>query len=230
MTDAPKSTKKNTNVIVVVVAAVLGAVLFTVLTNGGDKKATTVTTTTAPGSEPAETPGATPGVEPGETQIVTLTGDVLPNLVDGPDTAVGKTPAKLNGYKFEGQPITLDPLDGKAKIVMFVAHWCPHCQREVPRVTAWQAEGKLPTDVEYFTVSTGVVDSRPNYPPSAWLAKEKWPFPVMADDKSNTASKAYGLSSFPFFVALRADGTVAARMSGEQELDGFLAFVAKAKA
>ena len=25
--------------------------------------------------------------------------------------------------------ITIDPADGTPKVIMFVAHWCPHCQK-----------------------------------------------------------------------------------------------------
>ena len=34
---------------------------------------------------------------------------------------------------FDGDDITIGADDGTAKVILFVAHWCPHCQAEVPR-------------------------------------------------------------------------------------------------
>jgi hypothetical protein len=56
--------------------------------------------------------------------------------------------------------------------------------------------------------------SRPNYPPSEWLADEGWSSPVMAD-AGNQAADAYGLSAYPFWVAVGADGRVIHRATGE---------------
>jgi predicted DsbA family dithiol-disulfide isomerase len=39
----------------------------------------------------------------------------------------------------------------------------------------------------------------------------------MVDDKDGSASKAYGLSGFPYFVLLDGDGRVKLRHSGEIE-------------
>ena len=98
---------------------------------------------------------------------------------------------------------------------MFVAHWCPHCRREVPAVTEWVKAGHQPDDVKLYAVSTATSPDRPNYPPSSWLEDEGWPGPVLADDESGSAASAYALPGFPYFVAIDADGNVAARMSGE---------------
>ena len=43
----------------------------------------------------------------------------------------------------------------------------------------------------------------------------KWPFPVLADSTQFTAATAYGLSAYPYFVLVNADGKVAARATGE---------------
>ena len=32
------------------------------------------------------------------------------------------------------EPVTIDPADGTVRLIGFFAHWCPHCQREVPRI------------------------------------------------------------------------------------------------
>ena len=55
----------------------------------------------------------------------------------------------------------------------------------------------------------------PNYPPSAWLERENWPFPVMVDSAGGTAAQAYGLPSYPYFVFTDAQGAVVGRAVGE---------------
>ena len=71
---------------------------------------------------------------------------------------------------------------------------------------------------------------RPNYPPSAWLAREGFTIPTLADDAKSSAASAYGLTSFPYFVAMDAKGNVVARVSGELTEAQFDDLVAKAKA
>jgi thiol-disulfide isomerase/thioredoxin len=115
---------------------------------------------------------------------------------------------------FDGTPVEIAP-DGTAKLVVFLAHWCPHCQAEVPRLVDWMAGGGVPEGVEVVAVATATSPSRDNYPPSAWLEREGWPSPVLVDSATYDAATAYGLPSFPYFVALDADGNVTARASGE---------------
>jgi cytochrome c biogenesis protein CcmG, thiol:disulfide interchange protein DsbE len=157
-----------------------------------------------------------------ETNTVTWTGEQLPPEPDSAgvqDLAIGKVPPTLSGFEFDGTPLTIDPADGKAKMVVFVAHWCPHCQREVPRIVQWNASGKTPAGLEVYGVATGTDPAAPNYPPSSWLQRENWPFPTMADGPgprpNYDAATAYGLSSYPYIVIVGADGTVKARHSGE---------------
>jgi hypothetical protein len=69
--------------------------------------------------------------------------------------------------------------------------------------------------IDVAAVATGTSPDAPNYPPSAWLAREHWPFDVMVDSKQSTAATAYGLPAYPFFVFLDADGKVLARATGE---------------
>jgi thiol-disulfide isomerase/thioredoxin len=129
----------------------------------------------------------------------------------------------LTGTSLEGQPVTIDPgSTGNPTAIWFIAHWCPHCQAEVPRIVSLEDAGSLPTDVDIFAVSTGVDPSAPNYPPSAWLEDVGWPFPDMADDDAGTAGVAYGLGSFPYLVLIDADGNVVARHAGELGEDGIV--------
>jgi len=57
-----------------------------------------------------------------------------------------------------------------------------------------------------------------------------WPFAVMADSKTFTAADAYGLSAYPYFVAVSADGKVAGRATGELPPDQIKADITALKA
>jgi cytochrome c biogenesis protein CcmG/thiol:disulfide interchange protein DsbE len=143
--------------------------------------------------------------------------------------AVGATAPILRGSSFDGTAVRIEPGDGTRKIILFVAHWCPHCQREAPLLVDFLAANPLPDDIELVAVSTGVDANAPNYPPQGWLAEEGWRAPVLADSADNDAAAAYGLTSYPYFVALRGDGSVVARVTGELTAEQFAALVAAAR-
>lgn len=157
--------------------------------------------------------------EPGEYQAVTVSGDALERLPDGDDPAIGVTAPALSGFGFDGTPVTVTPGDGRPTMVVFLAHWCPHCNREVPRLVEWNDAGDVPADLNIVGVSTGARSDAPNWPPSEWIADSDWPWPVMADTEDQTAAAAYGLPGYPYFVLLGADGTVLYRESGEVPID-----------
>lgn len=144
------------------------------------------------------------------------------------DPAVGSTIPTVTGTTFSGDDLTIGP-DGTAKVMLFVAHWCPHCQREIPRIKEHLDSNPLPDGVELLTVSTSVKPGAENYPPQDWLEAEEWSAPVVADDEANSIASTYGLSGFPFFVVVDADGKVVQRMSGELSTEQFDAAVAAAQ-
>ena len=164
-----------------------------------------------------------------QTQPVEITGTALdPLATSGRDSSVGKTAPQITGQSFDGTPVSIGN-DGKAKVVMFIAHWCPHCQREVPVITQWLARNGMPSDVSLYAVATATNSDRPNYPPSAWLAKAKWPVTTLADDDKYSAAATFGLSAYPFFVAIDPAGRVVARTTGELTTAQFQQLVAAAR-
>jgi thiol-disulfide isomerase/thioredoxin len=161
-----------------------------------------------------------------QTRPVEISGNPLPTFDPNanPDPGVGQQAPTLNGSTFDGTPVSITN-DGRPKVVMFIAHWCPHCQAEVPRITQWLKDNGMPSDVDLYAVATGTSADAPNYPPSRWLEKAGWPVTTMADDENSSAAKAYGLSAYPYFVALDASGRVVVRTSGELTMDQFEAVV-----
>jgi cytochrome c biogenesis protein CcmG, thiol:disulfide interchange protein DsbE len=154
-----------------------------------------------------------------ETAPVKVSGTRLPayDSSASSDPAVGKTVPTLAGSSVgDGGAVTIGPDtgDGEPQAIVFVAHWCPHCQAEVPRLVALAKQGVF-DGVKVSAVATSTDDRLDNYPPSAWLKNVDWPFPVLADSKTGTAGKAYGLTAFPYFVLVNPDGTVAGRATGE---------------
>lgn len=163
-----------------------------------------------------------------QVREVEVSGTPLPDHGDGDDPAVGTRSPVAAGSTFAGDPITIGN-EGEAQLVFFVAHWCPHCQREVPVITDWLEEQGAPEGVTLKAVSTGVNPSAPNYPPSEWLEREAWPIDTLVDDASSTVANAFGLTGYPFFVAIDAGGEVVARASGELEVESLEALVDAAR-
>lgn len=164
-----------------------------------------------------------------EARPVTVTGAALETLPreGGADPAVGKEIPDLEGLSFDGEPVSITK-DGKPKLVLFVAHWCPHCQKEIPRLADYLKE-KPVQGVDLYTVSTSAASNSPNYPPSAWLESEGWEVPTLADSDDKRAADAFGLSAFPFFVAVDGSGKVVARTSGELTTEQFADLLDRAR-
>jgi len=72
----------------------------------------------------------------------------------------------------------------------------------------------MPTGVDFISVHTASDEIRPNYPPNLWLKDEGWPVPLIVDDEAGTVSNAFGLSAFPFWVAVGGDGAILFRQAG----------------
>ena len=216
-------------VAIVVAAVVLGALAVTVLSNRGSKSAVTTTVTATTVASANGSPASTNALaaKPGETQPVVITGATLADLPEkGDDPAIGQPAPVISGRDFQGAPVVVTPGDGKPKLMLFVAHWCPHCQREVPLVVKWLKDGSIPPSIDVVAISTSFKSAQGN-PPSKWLAKEGWSNTIVVDDEKSTAALAYGLTGFPFFTLVDAEGNVVARASGELGLPDLQALLAK---
>jgi cytochrome c biogenesis protein CcmG, thiol:disulfide interchange protein DsbE len=194
-----------------VAVVVLGLIAF-LATRGG-------------GGDGGDNPAPDAAAEVGPVEV---TGAPLPELADpARDPAVGQPAPTVSGASFNGTPVSVG--GAGPEVVFFMAHWCPHCQKEVPLIVDWLDDKGMPDGVDLRAVSTGVNEVAPNYPPSSWLAEEDWPVRTLADDERSSAAAVFGLSGYPFFVAIDAEGRVAARASGELTVPQIEALVEAAR-
>lgn len=209
---------KNRNVIIIVgvIVLVLGLAGAALLLTGGDDESAGVLA-------PGETPRETFGENLEQSRPVVVTGDALPGLdtVVDVDPAIGAAMPVVEGAGFDGRPITIGgPTDGPTMYV-FLAHWCPHCNDEIPELIELKNRDGIPEGVNVVAISTGVDPSAPNYPPSDWLVDKSWPsqWPVLADSAESMSFVVNGGGGFPYLLIADADGTVIDRASGTKSAE-----------
>ncbi len=215
---------KNRTVIIVVgvIVLVLGLAGAAVLLTGGDDESSGVLA-------PGETPRETYGDDVEQNRPVQVTGDALVGLdtVVDVDPAVGQAMPVIEGAGFDGRPITVGgPTDGPTMYV-FLAHWCPHCNDEIPELIDLKNSDGIPEGMNVVAISTGVDDGAPNYPPSEWLVDKDWPsqWPVMADSVDSTSFVVNGGGGFPYLMIVDADGNVLDRASGTKSAEDLAAWI-----
>lgn len=163
------------------------------------------------------------GTDTQQTAFAEAIGTPLPPL-DFPDQALGATAPVVSAETLAGSRVQLGG-DDTARLYGFFAHWCPVCQDELPTTVSWLESNPLPDGVEIVAISTGVDPGAPNYPPSDWFEDEAWPADVLLDSEDQALAAAFGLTAFPFWVAVDADGLVVARMEGAIGTDELAALV-----
>lgn len=159
-----------------------------------------------------------------------ISGESLPLMAPGAggvdlgDTAAGLPAPEVTGKDYNGEPVSITN-DGQPKIIVFLAHWCPHCQAEVPRITARLGTGTETDGVAWYGIATASNSTRDNWSPAAWLADAGFPAPVIMDDLNSSVLDAYGITSFPGWAIVAADGTILARATGELPADAVDALI-----
>ena len=192
---------------------------------GTDPAGTDPAGTEAPVEGPVATvPPDLPDAREGGVGPVDVIGGPLPPLTDeASDPAIGQPAPVLVGLDLDGRPIRIDPAADGPTMLVFVAHWCPHCNDEIPKLNRMRADGRFPADLNIVAVSTAVSPDRPNWPPVDWLRDTmSWEYPAMLDGvdlerETFVAADAYGVTGFPFVVLVDGDGVVADRWSGERD-------------
>jgi cytochrome c biogenesis protein CcmG, thiol:disulfide interchange protein DsbE len=159
---------------------------------------------------------------------IVVEGAALPDFESTEDDpAIGQDVPLIEGTAPDGSPVTIDGT-GEPTVVAFLAHWCPHCQRELPLLVDLMDGGEL-DGVRMVAVLTGTSADRPNFPPVAWLEREGWTGDILLDDESSAAAQAAGLTSYPYLLFLDGDGKVVARTAGEVGRDDIVALADEAR-
>lgn len=192
-----------------------------------DDASADVTTTAVPEDVPP-----VPAAYGDEVRAVAVIGDALPEYAGSieNDPAVGMVAPGLIGEDYTGAQVVAAHGTDRPTLVVFLAHWCPHCNDEIPELNALRDAGRWPAGLDIVAVSTAIAPDRPNFPPSRWLVEKDWTYPVIADEldmgiESFTAATAYGVTGFPFMTLVGSDGTVLARWSGSAGADAIEALV-----
>tara|TARA_Y100000817_G_scaffold166018_1_gene129789 strand:+ start:186 stop:773 length:588 start_codon:yes stop_codon:yes gene_type:complete len=157
---------------------------------------------------------------------VSIVGGQLPQYNrSSQDTAVGAFAPIPTGTNLNGESITVTTRVGleekKATVIVFLAHWCSHCQREVPMIKKWLDRNGSPENINLFSVATHIDKNKPNFPPDDWLIREDWNVPVIFDNQNNSIAEHFGLPAFPYWVFLNDDGTINMRHSGSLSEEAF---------
>ncbi|MEX2627947.1 MAG: TlpA disulfide reductase family protein [Ilumatobacteraceae bacterium] len=211
---------------VLVLVVVVAVVAFLVTRDGdgdGDDAAPVATT---PLDDGEAVDDRLPPELAGEARDVEIEGDPLPPLPDaGNDPALGQRPPTLVAEDASGTVHTISAdIDGPYMLV-FLAHWCPACNAEVPNLVELDDTGRVPADLDVYGVLTAISPDQPGFPPSEWIADFGWPWVAVADGVDFdvdppqwAAAEAFGLSAFPY-VVLVDDGIVVDRWAGELGVD-----------
>ena len=152
----------------------------------------------------------------GET---TITGQGLPEYAGENDDNVarGLDAPIFSGPNENSEIVSLEK-NGNAKVLLFLAHWCGFCQKEVPIVQEYIDIIGIPQGVEIIAVATSIDRSRDNYPPHDWLEREGWS-EIQIYDVDRDIGTAYGVNSFPYWVFLDKDLKIVARRTGNLPQD-----------
>lgn len=157
----------------------------------------------------------------------TTGGGLPPYPTSGPDPAVGLTIPTITGTDhYTGEEVTLGVGD-TATITMIWAHWCPHCQTEVPMLAELVASGALDEfdAVRFQSVTTFIDDSRPN-PLGPYLEQVDLGMPLLVDEDGSIAA-GLGMQAVPSWIVTDPDGRVLGRFTGAIGEEALLSVVAE---
>ena len=145
---------------------------------------------------------------------ITISGEPLPEFAGQNDLdIVAGLQAPIFSAPNENSEIISLEKNGNAKALLFLAHWCGYCQKELPIVQNLINTVGVPNGVEVIAVATAIDRGRENYPPQKWLADEGWS-ELQLYDLEREIGAAYGLNAFPYWVFLDKDLNVVARQTG----------------
>ena len=156
-----------------------------------------------------------------ESAAVQIEGEPLPLYEGGVDEAIGtEAPIVAAAVSLaSGETLRIGP--GEPRVIGFLAHWCPHCQEELPELSEWLTTSPLAANAEFIAVSTSLRPDAGNFPPSRWFNRDELQASVIVDDPAGTLLSSFGFGGFPAFIAIDENGVVVDRLSGNVGIAGF---------
>ncbi len=111
------------------------------------------------------------GAEYGTPELSGTSLPQMPSQVSVDTSATGLAAPEVFGQDYAGDEVTITN-DGPAQAIVFLAHWCPHCQQEVPRVQEWLDNGGGVDGVDLYSYPLLPVRGAPTLPLlTGWSAK-----------------------------------------------------------
>jgi thiol-disulfide isomerase/thioredoxin len=133
---------------------------------------------------------------------------------EGADPAVGLPSPVITVLDYDDQEVVIGA-SGSAQVLVFLAHWCPVCDRELPTLRDIVSADGVPDGVELVFVTTGLDPGRPNWPPKRWLEDAGLgSVTTVRDDVGDPLMRAFGLRAYPAWAVIDSEGTVVARRQG----------------
>jgi cytochrome c biogenesis protein CcmG, thiol:disulfide interchange protein DsbE len=145
---------------------------------------------------------------------VDVQGQSLPPYDESSDPTAGVVASPvITARTLDDREVVLGA-PGQAQVLVFLAHWCPVCDQELPVLRNVIDSGGVPEDVEIIAVLTGLDPGRPNWPPDVWLRNAGVDVVAVRDDVGDPLMRTFGLRAYPAWAVIDADGTVQARRQG----------------
>jgi cytochrome c biogenesis protein CcmG, thiol:disulfide interchange protein DsbE len=145
---------------------------------------------------------------------VDVQGESLPPYDESSDPTAGVVASPvITARTLDDREVVLGA-PGQAQVLVFLAHWCPVCDQELPVLRNVIDSGGVPEDVEIIAVLTGLDPGRPNWPPDVWLRNAGVDVVAVRDDVGDPLMRTFGLRAYPAWAVIDADGTVQARRQG----------------
>jgi thiol-disulfide isomerase/thioredoxin len=149
--------------------------------------------------------GSSGGTEPSPAGSVTIA------RASGALLQVGEAIPEWSAPALDGSgTMTWSSYLGKPTVLAIWAPWCPHCQVELPRLSA--AVDARP-EIQMVSVTTAIDQGTET--PDGYMDDNNLSFPVAVDDAAGTLSKGLGVGSFPTTYFVDSAGNVVQATTGE---------------
>ena len=138
-------------------------------------------------------------------------GKVTIDRAPGPQLQIGDRVPAFTAPMLGGGTMRWDDYLGTPTVLSIWAPWCPHCQAELPRLSAGV---DAHPGVQMASV-VSAIGQQPGPTPEEYLASQGLTFPVGVDDANATILQGMGVQSYPTTYYVDPSGTVVNVTVGE---------------